>query len=494
MNSKYLEKEQKEGDLRKVKWRMRKRMIVFLMLCILLNGCTTQRVVDSDTESSERIQIEEDSNVNDVDEEGQTESGEESKGTNMKNQKQYICSGSLDVYSISGESYIRSGKKVGDFGALKDDEYYSYALHFTYNGQKTLTWQEAYVVVDQGEPWYWAAGSLPPGVNTVFHIYHCNMQKLAEGMHTVSWYMDGKEIYTDSFVLTRDLNWNQITNLPSKQEIGKANRIATLRSPYMAVWFTIPGDVRYTEYSIEFKSDYFPRGSYYSLGNWNLDYSFLESQYESVRTDGISAYAGFQNIHDGTHLGIMSFWDVYCTDAAGNVNTIRPLPIYPKNPYKSGGFGGEGTGAQCMVKYNWEENHWYRFHLRCTESPDNGNTVVEFWVCDLETNVYTLICSYDTYMKESAFKGSIAIFLENYLTEYAGEIRTLEVRKPQYLEETTGQWKAICKGDMYPNGSAGISSYAGSYDYGVEGDRLWIMTTGVGNHCDDSYGKTIVFP
>lgn len=481
------------------------RMVITLMiLCILMCGCTT--VSDTAVESAPSEQVSEDMvwegkpenpgvpEENITTEDVKEESSEMSKGNqSIKDTPDFVCSGSLDVYNISTESYLRTGGRKGDLNQLGSDEYYSYVLHLQYNGPKTLTWKEAYVVVDNGEPWYWAEGSLPSGYCTDFHIYHCNMVKLGEGMHTLSWYMDGKEVFRDSFILTKDLNWKQITDLPTAQEIKASNNTAALRSPYMAVWLSIPSDVRYTEYTIDFKSDHFPRGSYYSLGNWCMDYSSLESRYESVTTDGISGYAGFQNIHNGEHLGIMSFWDVYCKNASGQIDTIRPTPVYPKNPYKSGEFGGEGTGAQCMSTYNWEENHWYRFHLRCTESTKTGNTVVDFGVYDLETGTYTLICSYDIGFPGSAFKGSIAVFLENYLTEYAGEIRTLEVRRPQYKEESTGKWHTIREGDLYPNGSAGISSYAGSYDYGMDGDRLWIMTTGVGNNSNDSYGRHLVF-
>ena len=65
----------------------------------------------------------------------------------------------------------------------------------------------------------------------------------------------------------------------------------------------------------------------------------------------------------------------------------------------------------------------------------------------------------------------------------------MEVRNAQYLDEADGVWHAIVDGNMYPNSGALSSSYAGSYDYGVECDRLWIMTSGVGNNWDDGAGK-----
>lgn len=289
-------------------------------------------------------------------------------------------------------------------------------------------------------------------------------------------------------------DWTDRVVFPEQSDITAWNACSTQRSPYMAVWLHVPAGVRFTEYTIDFKSDHFPRGSYYSLGNWYMDYSSLEKQYRKVGTEyGQNGYAGFQNIQNGERLGIMSFWDIYCTDYSNNVTTIRPEVIYPADPYKKGAFGNEGVGAQCMDLYDWKESNWYRFHLKCVENNTTGHTEVEFWVCDLETGKNTIICAYDMGFGDSAFKDSVAIFLENYLVEYSGDVRTLEVRNPKYLEKDTGIWHDITEGDVYPNGSGGSIDYAGSYDYGVDGDTLWIMTIGVGNTCDDSYGTRIVF-
>ena len=59
---------------------------------------------------------------------------------------------------------------------------------------------------------------------------------------------------------------------------------------------------------------------------------------------------------------------------------------------------------------------------------------------------------------------------------------TLEICNAKYLEEQTGQWHEITTGTVSPNGSAGISDYSGSYDYGTTDGILWMMTTGMGEN------------
>lgn len=390
-----------------------------------------------------------------------------------------VCTDSVDVYSISGESFVRAGERVGDLTELGPDEYYSIVLHLQNNGTGDLTWQDAWVVVDNGPSWHWTSGNIPAGSYADLHIYNSNMQTLGPGSHTAVWYMDGLEIHRCTFMLTRDLNWDELVDMPSDEQIDACNASATRRSPYMAFWLDIPDDTLYTEYSIDFKTDHLPLGSYYSLGNWYMDYSGMTGYVNITSEYGINGYAGCQNIYNGDKIAILSMWDVFATDASGSVSTIHPTMTYPAQAYQSGAFTGEGTGAQCLEPYPWEENHWYRVTLKCVE---NATTTVEFWVTDLETGAQTLVSIFDTGLTGSSFKGKMCVFLENYIVEYAGAVRTMEVCNARYLDKATGQWCEVHAGEMFPCGGAIAMDYAGSYDYGAADGRLWIWTTGVGDY------------
>lgn len=389
--------------------------------------------------------------------------------------------GKVDVYSISQEKYVRSCNAMGDLSELGSDEYFTFCLNVQYNGDSTYEWESAYVTVDGGEPWYWGAGQLPAKSRTNFHIYYVNMKNcMTQGVHTVDWYFDGQKVHSQQFLITKDMNWNSVFKLPTKAEIASYKNPNNSRSPYISGWYYIPKETRYTEYVVDFKADHVPKGTYCSLGNWYMDYSSLEKQYVSVQTEdnGIHAYAGFQKIYNGDMVSIMSFWDVYCKDAFGKETVIRAKRVYPKTIIGEDNFGGEGTGARSIVPYEWEPNHWYRMHLRCVTSQETGNTVVEQWVCDLETGKYTLQCSFDVGVKNSAFKGSIAVFLENYLTEYAGEVRSMEVCNAMYLDADANQWVPLKA--CYFSSMDGSPAYEGSYDYGVFENRFWMITSGVG--------------
>ncbi|MBE6731606.1 MAG: DUF3472 domain-containing protein [Ruminococcaceae bacterium] len=389
--------------------------------------------------------------------------------------------GKILVYRKSDDSYVRTlAATAADLNELGSDEYYSFSMELTYNGKDKFKWTEAYVIVDSGEKWGWGAGEALNHSVINFRIFYVNMQKcMTPGAHTAEWFIDGEKMLTETFFIDESYNWAEKFEMPDSASISNHNASSTCRSPYIAGWFSIPEDTRYTEYSVDFKVDHLPIGTYCCLGNWVMDYSYLESQYASVHTEyvGVSAYAGFQNIYDGSKKAIMSFWDVYCEDYNGNNTTIRAKQIYPEDAQMDS-FGGEGTGARALVDYQWESGHWYTMHIRCRVSDTTGNTVVEQWVCDLETGEWTLLTAYDIGFKNSAFKGSIAIFLENYLNEYSGEVRTMTVRNPRYLDVKTNQWRAI--NEVYLSSNGGLPTYDGSYNFGVEDDTVWMITSGVG--------------
>lgn len=165
---------------------------------------------------------------------------------------------------------------------------------------------------------------------------------------------------------------------------------------------------------------------------------------------------------------------------------IRPKRVYPAATDYSEDFTGEGEGAHCIVPYAWEAEHWYRMHLRCVTGSVTGNTVVEMWVCDLETGEYTLLCSYDIGYPDSAFAGSTGMFLENFLTGEAGQVRTLEICNPMYLDEKTQSWCRLNEMLINVMDDHGDTYYDGSYRYGVDGNCIWMITSGVGGNWRDN--------
>ena len=267
-------------------------------------------------------------------------------------------------------------------------------------------------------------------------------------------------------------DWTKIIYFPSQEEIALCNRISMFRSPYICGWMET-GEQSYTEYSIDFKADYLPCGTYCCLANFDLDYSGLKKTYKDIRTDynGVAGYAGFQRLENGNYVSILSFWDVYGTDSTGSSVTHTPRLVYPAGTV-AGRFSGEGTGVHFILPYDWRAGNWYRMRLICGTLLNNGNTVISMFVRQLDGGKWTCLCRFDMGTTNVTFKNNIAVFLENFLPRTAGEVRTLECRNVKIKKEDN--WKQIRTAQFSQH-----YNYPGSYRYGSDDSTFYMITTGV---------------
>ncbi len=285
----------------------------------------------------------------------------------------------------------------------------------------------------------------------------------------------------DPALVRTDRDWQSIMTFPTVSEITEYDRASRQRSPYICCWLDTSMCDRYVKYTVDFKADHLPEATYCCLANFFLDYSSLYEKYSEVIVgeegattgyqDMIGGYAGFQDSPRGRHA-IMSMWDVYGIDAAGNKTLFRARTIYPEENGERQ-FDGEGTGAQYFPGYEWEAGRWYRMDLRCVDSPETGTTTIEQKVIDLETEDSKLLCIYDLKAANVSFFNNIAVFLECFDPSLSGEVRSLEIRNAR-ITDKNGQEHLLTNGYISQQ-----YDYSGSYRYGTDGDTFYMITTGV---------------
>ena len=394
------------------------------------------------------------------------------------------ASAEIAVFSSTSEKLVRTCGKTASLSDLSGDEYYTYFFTLRNNGKETVSIRNMQVSVDGSEKWSWKDFTLEPNTYIRLHVYYSNMKtRQTEGEHTVAWYIDGQEIHRESFRLSEEMDWDEVFPAPSNAEISQHNRQSAMRSPYLHAWVGLDDEDRFTEYSVDFRADMLPKATYLCLANMRMDLTPLKKRYSNVHTEYeyVNMYAGFQRRWTDK-VSILSFWDIYYTDSSGRQQTLRAKRLYPE----AGGndsFTGEGEGAHTLVPYEWQEDKWYRMLLQSLPSHETGTTHVEQWVCDLESGEWTMLCRYDTGIPDSTFRGPLCFFLENFDNEYSGEVRTMEVCNVR-VKDLSGRWRGI--DSAYIGSSGGLPKYDGSYAYGSEGDRFWMITSGVGG---DWYGQ-----
>lgn len=320
--------------------------------------------------------------------------------------------------------------------------------------------------------------SVEPGKSVHLHVYHSNAKYLTPGLHTVEAYASGELLASGQFGIGRD--WSKIFRFPTQEQI--AARPADRRSPYLSTWLTIGEDVRYDAYSIDFKSDHIPCGTYSCLFNGSLDFSQLKEQYASVESElGVNLYGGMQRGEEGKATNsILSFWDIHCTDAAGKKVIIRPKRTYPAQESNNDSFDNEGEGAHTLAPCEWKAGRWYRMLLRCGTSETTGNTTVEQLFQDLTTGKWTHTCTYDLGVKGSSFIGDTALFSENFLKQYAGGVRSLEFTNVRI--HTGKGWQDVTGIDgirSRVDQTGSLADIYGSWEAGSDGSTFYMISTGV---------------
>lgn len=283
-------------------------------------------------------------------------------------------------------------------------------------------------------------------------------------------------------------DWGGIIEIPSAWEIAEFNKNSASRSPYITGWLDIGAATKYVGYSIDFKADYLPYGTYFCCANMWMDLTSLKQEYEEVSLGSVpSFYAGLQMWDQGKGSGsIMSFWDIDCKDSWGKQTTIHAKLVYPEDK-KENIFTHEGNGVNYLGEYTWEPGCWYRMLLQCVRSEQDNHTLVEQWICNLETGEWTKLCCYDTGIPGSCFVGNAAVFLENYLVRYAGDIRTVEYKNIRIHPVDSEAWVPIRQVSMLH------SSHSGSFCYGADNEQFWMISTGLENRSGMQSGESRLY-
>ena len=288
-------------------------------------------------------------------------------------------------------------------------------------------------------------------------------------------------------------DWASYMQMPTQAQIDSVRGLG--RSPYIAIYPYYSGLERAIEYCVDFHIDHDPYGTYVCPLNWWDDVSDLEARYAKVYNDFTGTpggYCGFQQWEDGSKVFIMSVWCTFCEDYSGNVTVYRPEVVYPEGEGKANVGNAEGSFTQYITPFDWHVGRDYRVLLQHTTSPDTGNALQTVYICDLLTNEWYLMASFDLGVPDLHL-GSAGGFLENYLIQYTGEVRTAEFFNLRARDAYSGEWISCDNVKFLLNGSVTDLGYTGSAAFGTDGSSIWAITSGVSGLCQ-APDDTIWYP
>ncbi len=389
--------------------------------------------------------------------------------------------GSLGVYSVSGENYLRASN--GDPAGLNAGEYIAFYVDLTNTSGQTQRYFDPHFRVDGGEKLRLQDFSLENGQTTKGHIYHVNMAKIDPGRHLFEFYVSGSRVFSGTFDLLRD--WRALMDCPTAAQKEAARGKG--RSPYI-VFYPQFGDVPgITEYTIDFQIDDMDNGTYFSTLDADLDISALTGRYASVTNDYNTPggfYCGVQKWDDGRTGVIMSVWDNICRDKSGRETIVCADRVYPEFRAGTSRTSGEGRFQQFIREYPVLTRNPYRILLQLYPSKSSGNTELAMWICDLNTGKWEKLVVWDLGYRSPAIRTyDLGGFMENYLTQFAGSVRSVSFSNVRGRDSRTGRWTAAKKVMFTVNNSITRLEYRGSYNFGSDASAFWIVTSGAEGLC-----------
>ena len=393
--------------------------------------------------------------------------------------------GGIGVFDASNGIYLR--EEDASDPELDEDEFRSFYVNVRNNDPADQREIPAYFRVDGGIERSFSDTELKEGGVTQYHVDLEDMDKLSPGLHEVEVFVDGEAVYTHRFYVERD--WDEIMPEPTKEQMDKTE--SGSRSPYIVYYPDFDKTKGIKEYSVDLSIDKMDKGTYVSTACGSLDLNRLKESGVQPQTnygDPGGIYTGIQCWEDGKTGFIMSVWDIIGTDAQGNKQVIKATPLYKdekavlKSHTKDS--NGEGDFQQLLIEYPFDERHPYRTLLQLGTNEANGNTTLTMQVCDLISQEWKKIVTWDLgYSSDHIKTEELTGFLENYLTQYNGSVRSANLSNIRALDSASGEWVAAKSVKFTVNNSLDPMAYSGSYQFGADENSYYAITSGVEDLC-----------
>lgn len=386
----------------------------------------------------------------------------------------------IGIYDKNNNSFIRknSGFVISLPEAVNEkSEYAALAFDVESKSESLIEFSEVYVTVNDDKTQYgWRCDYIGPKEKRLFQLYEVAMHSARYGINVIKLYFDKELIAEQYFVISDKRVWQKRMKFPTAEQI--ANSPEKVRSAYIVFEPTVPKNETWAEYSVDFRIDNDPKATYVCLCNWCFDYSNVSGDYRVDENGHISGYCGFQVLDDGRKVAILSLWDKYKIDKNGKRQLIHAKGTFPANGELSSFFSGEGEGVHTTVPYDWKRGAAYRMRLTFSPSEKTGTTLVTMFICDLAANQWTKLIEYDTCFDNLSMAWNCS-FLENYLIEYSGEVRTVEMSNIRMRSAKTNKWFRVKDGKNRSLSDIGGILFDGRYEFGKDDGIFWIITAGV---------------
>jgi hypothetical protein len=194
-------------------------------------------------------------------------------------------------------------------------------------------------------------------------------------------------------------------------------------------------------------------GTYFMVCGWN------------------KGYFGLQELGDGKKVLIFSVWDSGDNDPKALPEEQRVKLLHKDEKVRIGRFGGEGSGGQSFLDYDWKTGQTYRFLV--TAAPNEKRTEFAGYFYVPEDKAWKHLVTFSTVTGGKPLAGYYS-FVEDFKRDRNS---TTKVRKAHFgngwAQTKDGDWSALTKARFTADGNPVLN-----IDAGIDGQRFFLSTGG----------------
>jgi hypothetical protein len=182
-------------------------------------------------------------------------------------------------------------------------------------------------------------------------------------------------------------------------------------------------------------------------------------------------YFGLQELDGGKKVLIFSVWDSDQDDPRAVGEERRVKLLHKDEKVRIGRFGGEGTGGQSFLDYDWKAGETYRFLVSARVNGERTEYSGYFYVP--EEKAWKHLVTFSTITGGRPLSGYYS-FVEDFKRDGVSATKAREARFGNaWMKAVDGGWKAVTKARFTADRNP-----VTNIDAGVRGDRFFLITGG----------------
>jgi hypothetical protein len=215
------------------------------------------------------------------------------------------------------------------------------------------------------------------------------------------------------------------------------------------------GDTFYNECVVEKTTD----GSYFMVCGWD------------------TGYFGIQQLRSDRKVALFSVWDPTRGDDPNAVKgEDRVEVLFEGAGARIKRFGGEGTGGQCMIDFDWKVGETNRFAVRAaTETNEVRKTAYTAFIQKSGSTEWKKLATFRVRTKSEGMRGFYS-FVEDFRRDTKSVMDLRRARFGNAWVRTKGDWKPILKARFTASGAEWESKE--NIDAGIETGWFYLATGG----------------